>query len=157
MLQIDSIRTRPVLPQDDNFIYEVYAGTRADEMTLIPWAEEQKDAFIRMQFKIRNQQYRQYPDALTEIILCNDVPVGTMITSQTADTTFLVDIALLTQFRGAGIGSRILQGLQTQGKKVILHVLKSNPALNLYQRLGFVFKSEDALYMEMVWMPEVKT
>jgi ribosomal protein S18 acetylase RimI-like enzyme len=158
VLQIDSVRTRPVLPQDDNFICEVYASTRADEMALIPWTEEQKDAFVQMQFKIRDQQYRAgYPDAITEIILCNDVPAGTMITLKTADAILLVDIALLAHFRGSGIGTTILHNLQKEGKKIILHVLKSNPALNLYQRLGFVFKSEDALYMEMVWMPEVKT
>lgn len=154
MKQIDSITFRPVLPQDDDFNYKVYASTRLDELALIPWPDAQKDAFVRMQFEIRDQQYRAgYPDAVTEIILCGDDPVGTMITSQTADTIFLVDIALLPHFRGAGIGSTILRYLQTQGKKIVLHVSKDNPAMHLYSRLGFVIVAEDSMYLGMEWNP----
>ncbi len=154
MLQIDSITTRPLDPTEEAFAYQVYASTRLEELTLIPWTDEQKDAFARMQFQIRDQQYRaEYPEALTEIILCNDVPAGTMITSQTADTLFLVDIALLPHFRGTGIGARILRELQVQGKKIILHVAKDNPAQHLYSRLGFVTVAEDSMYLCMEWEP----
>ncbi|HMB24171.1 MAG: GNAT family N-acetyltransferase [Chloroflexota bacterium] len=155
MLQIDSIATRPVLPENDDFIYEVYASTRAEEMALTPWTEEQKDAFVQMQFKIRDQQYRAgYPDAVTEIILCNDIPAGTTITLRTADEIRLVDIALLPKFRGAGIGTTIFQRLQTEGKRISLHVLKQNPAVHLYSRLGFVSVTEDSMYLQMEWSPQ---
>lgn len=154
MIQLAAITTRPLLPTDQEFSYQVYASTRLEELALIPWPDVKKEAFVRMQFEIRDQQYRsEYPEALTEIILCNDVPAGTLITSQTADTLFLVDIALLPHFRGAGIGARILQDLQAQGKKVILHVLKDNPAQHLYSRLGFVTVAEDSMYLGMEWNP----
>ncbi len=155
MIPTQSITTRPVSPQNDNFIYEVYASTRSDEMALVPWTEEQKEAFVRMQFELRQRQYRaEYPEALTELILCNNVPAGTMITLRTADTLFLVDIALLAHFRGMGIGAIVLCDLQKEGKKIVLHVLKGNPAIHLYSRLGFVPFDEDSMYLRMEWNPQ---
>ena len=49
-----------------------------------------------------------------------------------------------------------IKALQAENRKISLHVLESNPALNLYRRLGFLFKNEDALYFELEWIPEVK-
>lgn len=155
MLEIDTLTTRPLLSTEETFSYQVYASTRADEMALIPWPEAQKEAFVRMQFRLRQQQYRaEYPEALTEVILYGDVPAGTMITSKTADAILLIDIALLAHFRGAGIGATVLQALQGEGKKIILHVLKQNPARHLYSRLGFVVASEDSMYLRMEWNPQ---
>jgi ribosomal protein S18 acetylase RimI-like enzyme len=155
MIQIKSITTRPVLPQDDDFIYKVYASTRAEELALVPWTEEQKDAFVRMQFELRERQYRaEYPEAVTEMILCDGIPAGTMITLKMADAIRLVDIALLPHFRGAGIGATILRRLHKEGKKISLHVLKQNPAMHLYSRLGFVSVNEDSMYLQMEWSPQ---
>ncbi len=155
MLQVDSITTRPLLPAEEAFAYQVYAGTRADELALVPWTEEQKEDFVRMQFELRHQQYRaEYPDALTEMILRNNIPAGTMITLKTADSILLVDIALLPQFRGAGIGATILRNLQKENRKISLHVLKENPARHLYVRLGFITTDEDSMYLCMEWSPQ---
>ena len=73
---------------------------------------------------------------------------------RSANATFLVDIALLPEFRNLGLGATILRSLQAEGKKINLHVIKSNPAVNLYQRLGFVFVGEEAFYSQMEWSPE---
>ncbi len=152
MLEINTITTRPLLPTDEDLSYQVYASTRADEMALIPWPEAQKEAFVRMQFEMRQQQYRaEYPEALTEVILCEDAPAGTMTTLKTPDAILLIDIALLAHFRGAGIGTTILHDLQKERKKIILHVLKQNPAKHLYSRLGFVAAGEDSMYLRMEW------
>lgn len=155
MTSNESISTRPVLPTDDNFIYEVYASTRADELAGIPWTVPQKDAFVRMQLELRERQYRaEYPAAITEVILRGGIPAGTMITLKTADAMRLMDIAILPQFRGAGIGTTILRRLQKEGKKVSLHVLKQNPAVHLYAKLGFVSVAEDSMYLQMAWSPQ---
>lgn len=156
MIRIESISTRPVLPTDDNFIYEVYASTRLDELALMDWSNDQKEAFLQMQFRAQSQHYRAaYPEATFQVIEWDGRPVGRLTLRRAEQVTTLVDIALLPEFRNRGIGSAIIRDLQAENKKINLHVLKSNAALNLYQRLGFVFKSEDALYMEMEWMPEV--
>lgn len=157
MIRIDSITTRPLLPADEEFSYQVYASTRAEEMALIDWSSEQKAAFLQMQFRVQSQHYQAaYPQAAYQVIEWEDIRVGRLTLHRAEQTTTLVDIALLPEFRKRGIGSAIIHDLQSENRRINLHVLKSNPALNLYQRLGFVFKSEDALYMEMEWMPEVK-
>ncbi len=158
MQQVDSITTRPLDPTEEAFAYQVYASTRLDELSLLDWNDEQKEAFLRMQFRSQSQHYREaYPQATYQVIEWNGTPVGRLTIDREERTTTLVDIALLPEFRKRGIGSRIIGALQSEGKKINLHVLKSNPALNLYRRLGFVVKDEDALYIEMEWVPEVKS
>src|SRR5512147_2508199 len=150
MSALDPISTRPLLPTDEAFAYQVYASTRAGEMALIPWPEAQKEAFVRMQFRMREQHYQAaYPEAVTEIVLCNGVPAGTLITDRTTDATHLVDISLLANFRGAGLGTAILPSLQRECTKITLHVMKQDPAVHLYSRLGFVTTGEDSMYLSM--------
>src|SRR3712207_8583920 len=39
-----------VEPSDDEFLLDVYASTRSEELAPVPWTDEQKRAFLRMQF-----------------------------------------------------------------------------------------------------------
>lgn len=149
-----TISLRQALSGDEELLYSIYASTRTAEMELIDWNAAQKEAFLRMQFHAQRQQYQfTYPDALNQIIEFNGVPAGRLILDRSANETVLVDIALLPAFRNQGLGTTLLHSLQAEGKKIILHVIKSNPAANLYQRLGFVFVGEEALYSMMEWSP----
>ena len=57
---VPSITLRPVLPEDEQFLLEVYASTRADELAQIPWGQDQLRAFLKMQLNARDQSYRMY-------------------------------------------------------------------------------------------------
>ncbi|MBN2387243.1 MAG: GNAT family N-acetyltransferase [Anaerolineales bacterium] len=145
---------RPLPAADGAFPYQVYASTRLEEMSLVDWPPEQKEAFLSMQFNLRARQYQAaYPGALTEMILCGELPAGAMITLKKADEILLVDMALLPEFRGSGIGTAVLRDLQKEGKKITLHVLRHNPADRLYSRLGFRIVAEDSMYLTMEWTP----
>ena len=69
----------------------------------------------------------------------------------------LRDIAVLTEYRNAGIGSRLIQDLLDEaasaGKPVQLHVVATSPAVRLYERLGFCRTGDEAAYLEMKWVP----
>jgi ribosomal protein S18 acetylase RimI-like enzyme len=148
---------RPLIAGDELFSYQVYASTRAEEMAFLDWPAAQKEAFLQMQFRAQSQHYRLvYPLATYQVIEWDGVPVGRLILNRADQSTTLVDIALLPEFRNRGLGAALISALQSENRKINLHVLKSNPALNLYLRMGFIFKSEDALYFEMEWMLEVK-
>jgi ribosomal protein S18 acetylase RimI-like enzyme len=148
----------PVTPADEGFLFRVYASTRADEMALVAWTGEQKQAFLQMQFRAQSQHYQAvYPQAIDQVIAWGGIPIGRLTLDRSEETTFLVDLALLPEFRHRGVGAALISALQSENRKINLHVLKGNPASNLYRRLGFVFKSEDALYFEMEWIPEVNT
>jgi GNAT superfamily N-acetyltransferase len=154
---IATIKLRPLDSSDEFFLFQVYASTRADEMALISWPPDVEEAFLRIQFRAQNQHYHTaYPQAIYQIIEWDGIPVGRIILNRADSLTSLVDISLLPAYRGQGFGTALISSLQAENNSIRLHVLKSNPALNLYQRLGFVFKSEDELYLEMEWSPRTK-
>lgn len=149
-----TITLRPALSGEDEFLFSVYASTRTQELTWVDWDSAQKEAFLRMQFQAQRGQYQfTYPAAINQIIEFNGVPAGRLIVDRSANETCLVDIALLPEFRHLGLGASLLRNLQAEGKKISLHVIRSNPAVNLYQRLGFIFVGEEAFYSQMEWSP----
>lgn len=146
---------REATREDESFLLEVYAGTRMEELQETGWTDEQKLAFIRMQFLIRE---RSQPPVEDRIILLNGQPIGRMMVDRGETSIVLRDIAVLTEYRNAGVGSRLLQGLMKEaasaGKPIELHVLASSPAVRLYERLGFRRSGDDGAYLEMKWVPE---
>jgi ribosomal protein S18 acetylase RimI-like enzyme len=69
-----------------------------------------------------------------------------------------MDVALLPQFRGRGIGTYLLGNILSlglrSGKIVTIHVEVFNPALRLYERLGFKKVAANEVYHLMEWRPE---
>src|SRR3712207_8081672 len=66
-----------VEPSDDEFLLDVYASTRADELAPVPWTDEQKRAFLRMQFDAqRGEYFKRFPDSDYRVILVAGRPAG---------------------------------------------------------------------------------
>ncbi len=145
-------------PPDEPFLLQVYASTRADEMALVPWTAEQKQAFLQMQFDAQRDSYAlEYPNATWQIIEEAENPVGRLIVNRAEDKILLMDIALLPEYRNHGIGTLLIRDLmaeaQQTGKPLHLHVETFNPAFKLYERLGFVKVDEIGIYWELAWFP----
>jgi|SRR2546428_2834346 len=154
---LNSVKLRPATADDEPFLRELYASTRAHELSILDCDERQKLAFIEMQFNAQNQQYQMsYPEAENSLIVSDERSIGRMIVNESDELT-LVDIALLPEYRGRGIGSRLISALLAQasatGKPVLLHVLRYNRASQLYTRLGFSMIGEDGMYFHMKWTP----
>ena len=66
-----------------------------------------------------------------------------------------IDLAVLPEYQGRGLGRFALQELQrrarTEGVGVTLSLAKANPAERLYRRLGFELMDEDEVFRRMVW------
>lgn len=149
-----SFDLRPCSPDDQGFLFRLYCDTRADELSSFGWTEAQQEAFLRMQFNAQQSWYATaYAGADHKIILAEGRPVGRILVFREPGANRLVDIALLSEFRGQGIGTQLLRDLldksAEQGLPVRLQVLKSNRAQNLYQRLGFVETGDDGMYYQM--------
>jgi ribosomal protein S18 acetylase RimI-like enzyme len=143
---------RSVTPEDDAFLFAVYAGTRADELASVGWSDAHKDAFLRMQFAAQRRHYQaRFPDATFDVVLSDGVPVGRLYVDRRIDELLVVDIALLPAARGGGIGSALLSALLAEGardrKPVRIHVERFNRALALYRRLGFATVADDGVYL----------
>lgn len=148
---------RPILPDDEQFLFEVYESTRADELAQLPWNEAQRAAFLKMQLNARDQSYRMYYGELDDrIILMQNQRAGRLIVSRTDKEITLVDIALLPEYRNAGIGTALIKDLFAEADKmnrpVRLQVARMNPrAHRLYTHLGFTVSGEDQMYFQMEW------
>jgi ribosomal protein S18 acetylase RimI-like enzyme len=150
-----SLTLRPVMPEDEEFLVEVYASTRAHELAQIPWDEAQRNAFLKMQLKARDQSYLMYYPAIDDrVILLADEKIGRLILSRTDTEIRLVDITILPEFRKQGLGTSLIKDLFTEadetGKIVCLQVEKTNPqARALYERMGLTVKSENQTHFQM--------
>ena len=134
---------RSIAPDDTAFLLRVYRSTREEELAMIvDWTDEMKDAFVRQQFAAQHAWYQEhYVGAEFQVILVDGVPAGRLYVHRRPKEIRLVDIALLPEYRKGGIGTSILRDLlaegEAAGKPVTIHVEVYNPAMRLYERLGF--------------------
>ena len=143
---------------DYDFMRRLYASTRDEEMTHFPFDEAQKKAFLDQQFAAQFAHYGiHYPTCERNIIERDGVPVGRLWIDEWRDQIRLVDIALVPECRGGGIGSALLRQIMERGaaagKPVTIHVEAFNPALRLYRRLGFEHVDTNGVYFLMRWTP----
>jgi ribosomal protein S18 acetylase RimI-like enzyme len=153
-----SLSLRPAQAADEAFLRQVYASTRAFELQQVPWTLEQKAAFCDMQFTAQDSYYRAtFVTAQFLVIEQNAVPAGRLYVERQDDEIHIIDIALMPEHRGRGIGTYLLQKVmqegQSIGKKVTIYVERYNPALSLYQRLGYELVKEHGVHYLMEWMP----
>ena len=153
------IQLRPSLPEDRDFIFQLYASTREEELRPFGWNAAQQEAFLRMQFNAQQQWYAStYSTAGSQIIEKDHEPIGRMIVQREPSTWRLIDISLLPPHRGHGIGAELIRALIQQcgesGAVLQLQVLNTNPAQRLYSRLGFIKTREDQLYTQMELRPQ---
>jgi ribosomal protein S18 acetylase RimI-like enzyme len=147
---------RAVCGDDEALLFEIYSSTRATEMALVSWDTAAKEAFLRSQFTAQQTHYRKFfPEATHDLILVKGHPAGRLYVNRRKDEIHILDIALLPEFRNLGIGTTILQDLMAEAdstnRSVLLHVEIFNPAMKLYERLGFVKAGEQGIYHEMIW------
>jgi len=150
---------RPQGALDKDFLFRVYASTRADEMALVDWTDEQKTAFLWMQFNAQTEHYLiHYSKAEYYILQREGVAIGRLILERSKNQFLIMDITILPEYRNAGIGTVIIKDLMKEagraGLPLVLRVEFFNPAIRLYTRLGFVKTREvNSVYHEMVWTP----
>ena len=154
----EALSLRPATDGDYDFMRRLYASTREAEMAHFPFDEAQKRAFLDQQFAAQFAHYGiHYPTCERNIIERDGVAVGRLWIDEWRDQIRLVDIALMPECRGVGIGSALLRQVMARGaaadKPVTIHVEAYNPALTLYRRLGFEHVDTNGVYFLMRWTP----
>jgi ribosomal protein S18 acetylase RimI-like enzyme len=150
---------RPIEPADEAFLFRIYASTREKELSQTAWVEEAKTAFLRMQFAAQHAHYRaHYVDSSFSVVSLADAPVGRLYLARLRDALRIVDIALLPEWRGQGLGTSLLAAILQEGTRegiaVSIHVEHINPALRLYARLGFRQVADRGVYYLMEKAPD---
>lgn len=155
---IPDLSLRPVTDEDRPFLLELYAGTREQELSVVDWTREQKFAFCAMQYQAQDVFYREnYPGAELMVILADGERAGRLFVHRRPREIRLMDIAIATSYRNRGIGTVYLNRLIAEATEACLpltiHVEQMNPAMRLYERLGFRKVGENSVYYLMEYLP----
>lgn len=157
-LDLKNLTLRPATEADLEFLLGVYADSRSIELSLIPWPEEQKRAFIVHQYTAQTSHYREYyPKAIHNIVLCNDEPVGRSYVDRREGTIAILDLNVADKFRRKGIGTKLISDLIAEATKTDAIVTVStepfNPSQGLFQKLGFAITKSDESRVNLEWRP----
>lgn len=160
-MNTNDLYLRPIKSSDLPFLSKLYASTREEELAVLDWSDEQKAAFLQMQFEAQHQFYQeQFPNSAFDVISLNGKPIGRLYVDHREDEIRIVDIALLPRYRQRGVGSHYLHRILGEGETaqlpVKIHVEHNNPALQLYIKLGFQHVDDTGVYYLMVWTPQVE-
>jgi ribosomal protein S18 acetylase RimI-like enzyme len=140
------ISLRPAKPGDYDFAAALYFESTKRLLTKLGrWQERRVVARFRRAFK---------PEQ-TQVICSGGSDIGWMQVSQSTDGFHLHQLHIVDRFRNRGIGTSLIRALldraQAMGRPVALNVIRGNPAISLYRRLGFRVVGEDEEKFQMRW------
>jgi GNAT superfamily N-acetyltransferase len=147
---------RPETEADVPFLRRLYASTRWEELAPVPWTDGEKVTFLESQFALQRHHYLTYYAATDCAVLEKDgVPAGRIYVDREASTLLVVDLALLPEWRGQGVGTALMRAVMVEaraaGKSVTVTVEKQGRAERLYRRLGFREVSDEGAHSIMEW------
>jgi ribosomal protein S18 acetylase RimI-like enzyme len=127
-----------------DFALHLYLLTMRPYMQeLIVWDEQEQRASFAAQWK--REEVR--------IISVDGKDVGWLQVAELPAEIRLQKFFVSPQYQRSGIGSEVLRNLlatwRSTGKKIVLKVLKNNPARRLYERLGFSVVAEAGVTFRM--------
>ncbi len=158
MNSLPTLSRRPATAGDRELLFQLYASTREKELALTGWSDDEKEAFVRQQFHAQDTYYHQtWPDAAYDIVALSGQPIGRIYVDLRSGTLQLMEITLLPERRGQGLGTILIQEVIAQADSlnlpVSLFVEADNPAQRLYARLGFQFTEDHGIYQLLVRPP----
>lgn len=136
---------------DGPFLFSLYSETREKELGNLSWDDRQKDVFLQHQFHAQHQHYiSRYEDGSFQIIKSGDVPIGRLYAAELAGEIRIIDITILSEFRGKKIGTtlieEILQEADEKNKAVQIYLETNNRSVRLFTRLGFAPVTDEGIY-----------
>jgi len=152
-----AVTLRPVQADDEDFLYRLFCTSVGDELNVLDGP--QRNAILRMQFQAQQQTYNaEFPNANHQIIMLDGQVIGRVLVERSEAEHRGVDIALLPEYRSGGIGTMLIQELLDEAaganKPFRISVVRTNPALHLYDRLGFKMTGESLTHVLLEWVAE---
>jgi ribosomal protein S18 acetylase RimI-like enzyme len=139
-----TVRLRPQLPDDEAFLRRLIVETVAGELGAANWPEPMRSQLLDMQYNGRRQSARSHGDGTySHIIDVDGTDSGWIVVTTMEHEVYVMEIMVLPQVRGKGIGSAALEDVissaHAAGKPVRLTVNAVNAgAIRFYLRLGFL-------------------
>lgn len=141
---LPEFQLRPATEEDFSFTRELYIGSMQPLLSALgAWDAEKADTAFKSYF-IASE---------IEIVELHGSDVGWLQVSETEKELCLDQIHLKEEARGLGIGSHLINKVIDTAKEksldVSLSLIKGNPSLALYKRLGFRLVAEDTTKFHM--------
>jgi len=141
--RLAAVTLRPESPEDEPFIRRLILETVAGQLGASAWPEPMRSHLLGIQYTARRQSHRvNYPEAASQVIQADGADAGWAVVNTLPDEVRLVDIMVLPELRGRGIGTAVIREIlavgAAAGKPVRLNVdIMNRGAFQLYERLGF--------------------
>ncbi|MRJ42975.1 MULTISPECIES: GNAT family N-acetyltransferase [Idiomarina] len=139
--------------RDGDLAYTLFADQKQQEFSRLLSPPAILEQLLRSQYDIREQSYSvSYHDYQKLTATLDSQPIGILRIGQAQITGCLrlVDIIIDQRYRCRGVGTQVLEHFidlaRAKSLDADLHVQKDNPALRLYQRLGFCICGETDLH-----------
>lgn len=158
---MSTLAVRPALPQDEIFLYDLYAAIRGPQFEQAPITAAQREHLLRMQFRAQLSSYtQQFPNSCYHVVLLDSKLVGRLWVAPGDNAFLLVDIGIHPSVQSKGLGGVLVQRLQQEAQQAKLPIRSTvdrfNPgSLRFHQKLGFKVVREDLLQYYMEWRPEM--
>lgn len=139
--RVSGLQLRPASPQDREFLYQVFCSTRPD-VVHAPLPVQEIERLLQMQFWAQHTDYQSnYSNAQYSLVLFNGVKIGRIYIDRRINEIRILDIALLHDYRGQGLGSKlvseIIEEARAAEKPVRIHVELGSREIKFYERLNF--------------------
>ena len=163
-MQETTVSLRPFQPEDEEFLVKLYGSTREAELAMVPWDAAQREAFVRAQMTAQLRHYQsEYPRAIHQIIELDGRSIGRIYVDRRPDEIRILDITLLPENRGKGVGSPLIQALMDEAaqtrRKLTIHLEAFGPGSrshSLFARLGFKPTESHGFHTLFARAPEQK-
>ena len=136
-MEATQIGLRPARTQDFDYCERLY-------FTEMKRIIQELNLDMAAQFASFQQQWEL---AEVRLITCDGADIGWLQSTTRGDTLFLAQLFVEGSFQRRGVGTEVMSRLIGEASRlrqaVTLGVAKINPALRLYQRLGFRITHED--------------
>ncbi|KJV10364.1 hypothetical protein VZ95_05385 [Elstera litoralis] len=147
-------------PDDLAFLRDLYRSTRAEEVAAAGFDALTAAVFLNSQFDLQCRHFDAHYTLGGQriVVTTQDRPIGRAELWASGADLRLVDLSLLPEWRGQGLGAALLAAVQqaAEGRSVSLHVDKLNRAYRLYTRLGFRKAGDAGASWRMEWRAEAK-
>ena len=144
------IQLRPVTPEDDPVLFEIFCSAHEHKFAPLELPEDQLEQLLKIQFEGQRRDFLQrYPGGRFDLVVKSGEVIGQWFVCQQPDGFLVIDITFLPCHR-TGIATRLVRGFLREardaGKPVRAHVEATNPARRLWLRMGFQKVGDDGAY-----------
>jgi ribosomal protein S18 acetylase RimI-like enzyme len=148
-----NLKLRLARDDDDKFLFNLFYDVRAREFTDAGIPLAQLMPILELQHKAQIYSYsNEFPSATNSIIVFNEKCVGRILIQKNEKSAHLIDIAILQEFRGKGLGSFLINKMKSECDQIRLSVYAANIlAIKFYEKHLFQISKNDVMYLNMEW------